>query len=161
MCQIQCSWDAGQKFSLDWMIELFRSRGQIFEVKKLTRLGRFWHLDWKIHRSWTAMTISGVISILIVPENIWYWKVCFVRPKFDKKRIQAEPSFFLVSLASRSNFFLAPKVGIPISFNSSSVSVANVGRSISWRTKISAYLSNLIRGTNHDKTNVKDQNLGT
>ena len=92
------------------------------------------------------MTISGVISILIVPENIWYWKVCFVRPKFDKKRIQAEPSFFLVSLASRSNFFLAPKVGIPISFNSSSVSVANVGRSISWRTKISAYLYNPVKG---------------
>ena len=37
MCQIQCSWDASQKFSLDWMIELFRSRGQIFEVKKVDK----------------------------------------------------------------------------------------------------------------------------
>ena len=46
----------------------------------------------------------------------------------------------MVSLASRRSFFLAPKVGIPISFSSSSVRVAKVGRSISWRTNMSAYL---------------------
>ena len=56
------------------------------------------------------------------------------------KIFYAGPSFFLVSLASKRSFFLAPKVGIPISFNSSSVRVAKVGRSISWRTKMSAYL---------------------
>ena len=60
----------------------------------------------------------------------------------------------MVSLASKSSFFLAPKVGIPISFSSSSVSVAKVGRSISWRTKISAYLGNPVRGASHDKTKV-------
>ena len=47
----------------------------------------------------------------------------------------------MVSRASKSSFFLAPKVGIPISFSSSSVRVAKVGKSISWRTNMSAYLN--------------------
>jgi hypothetical protein len=50
------------------------------------------------------------------------------------------PILFFVSLPSSWSFFLAPKVVMPISFRSSSVRVTNVGRSISWRTKISAYL---------------------
>ena len=50
------------------------------------------------------------------------------------------PYFFFVSLASSSSFFLAPKVGMPISLSSSSVRVAKVWRSTSCRRKTSVYL---------------------
>ena len=75
---------------------------------------------------------------MLQTKGIHFWSIPVVRSRLLTSNLKNNNLLF----AKRSNFFLAPKVGTPISRKSCSVKVAKVCKSTSCLTNKSVYFAN-------------------